>query len=100
MRVFVQTLFSNFKELMTNSIKHGHASNVIVGLEKKGGDLFLVVEDDGIGFDPKKVESNVMKNEHFGLFSIAERMSDIGGSSNIISAQGQGCKAILTVPVG
>lgn len=93
-------LFRSFKELMTNIIKHSQAANVSVCLERKDEDLLLVVEDDGIGFDPEKVENTVMKNGGFGLFSIVERISDIGGSFRIISAEGQGCKAILKVPIG
>lgn len=92
-------LFRNFKELMTNSIKHGMASKISVILENKGKDLLLVVEDDGIGFDPEIVTNNEMKDGGFGLFSIIERMSDIDGSLSIISAEGQGCIAILKVPI-
>ena len=35
----------------------------------------------------------------FGLFSIEERMSDLGGSLEIESHHGQGVRAILTAPL-
>jgi signal transduction histidine kinase len=34
----------------------------------------------------------------FGLFSIEERMAALGGSLEIISGPGRGCRAILTAP--
>jgi signal transduction histidine kinase len=46
----------------------------------------------------------VLKNQSrstngFGLFSVQERMADLGGRCDILSAPGKGCRAILAVPL-
>jgi signal transduction histidine kinase len=35
----------------------------------------------------------------FGIFSIRERMLDLGGSLEIVSARGKGCEATLVMPL-
>jgi signal transduction histidine kinase len=35
----------------------------------------------------------------FGLFSIREHMTDLGGALDIVSAPGEGCKATLIAPL-
>ena len=69
-------------------------------MEDKYSSLKIIIEDDGIGFDPRAATHAGSKMGGFGLFSIEERMADLGGSLEIVSEPGQGCKAILTVPVG
>ena len=41
------------QEALTNIAKHAHASRVDVMLETRDGAVVLVVEDDGVGFDPQ-----------------------------------------------
>ena len=59
----------------------------------------ITVQDNGIGFVFNRATDMVMSREGFGLFSIQERIADIGGSLNIESGSGKGCKATLTVPL-
>ena len=69
-------------------------------VEDTGVDIvMLTVQDNGIGFDPEIVPAKNGKNGGFGLFSIHERMSDMGGTFDIMSAPDQGCTAILKVPI-
>ncbi|MBL7850094.1 MAG: hypothetical protein JNN04_04275 [Cyclobacteriaceae bacterium] len=52
-----------FKEAMTNAFKHAGASNVSFWLRSVNGAYEMVLEDDGIGFDPAQaVSSNGIKN--------------------------------------
>jgi len=45
-------LFRNVRELATNAIKHARASELSVHMSRSGDSLLIVVEDDGVGFDP------------------------------------------------
>ena len=92
-------LFRNTRELLTNVIKHARANKVSVRLKRVDDTGIVIVEDDGIGFDPLAALDAVEHSEKFGLFSIHERMADLGGSLEIISKPGQGCTATLTVPL-
>ena len=92
-------LFRNVRELLTNVVKHSQAQRVSVSMACGGQTLQIVVEDDGIGFDTDSVDKHPDHSGGFGLFSIAIRMVDVGGSLEIVSAPGKGCKATLVAPL-
>ena len=91
-------LFRNTKELVINVIKHARANKVSVRLEDRSSSIRIIVEDDGIGFDPRAVTQALGKTGSFGLFSVEELMSDLGGNLRIVSGPGKGCTAILSAP--
>ena len=85
-------LFRAAAELLTNVVKHSGAKKARVSLRNEAGKLSLVVEDDGKGFEPEKI-----KVDSFGLFSIRERLSYLGGRLAIDSQSGRGTRAALSV---
>jgi PAS domain S-box-containing protein len=93
-------LFRNVRELLTNVVKHAQASKVSVCVERDGDRLRVIVQDDGVGFLADETSTEVTDTGGFGHFSVQERMADFGGSFEIVSEPGEGCKATLTVPVG
>ena len=93
-------LYRNVRELLTNVVKHAQAKKVSVRVEHDDDSVKIVVQDDGVGFDPDAVSQTSKGSESFGLFSIKERMTDLGGSLEIMSEPGKGCKATLTAPLG
>jgi len=92
-------LFRNVRELLLNVTKHAQANKVVVSLDCADEQLQVTVKDDGIGFDTDTGAQQESDSRGFGLFSIKERMADLGGSLDIMSSPGEGCKAILTVPL-
>lgn len=93
-------LFRNIRELLVNVVKHAEASHVDVQFEFTDTHLNILVTDDGKGFNVNAISEKAKQEKGFGLFSIEERMSDLGGSFKIKSEAGQGSKALLTVPLG
>jgi signal transduction histidine kinase len=91
-------LFRNVRELLANVVKHAEAKKVSVCLEDGYDSLSIVVKDDGIGFNRSEISNAVTLKGGYGLFSIKERMADLGGSLEIVSEPGKGCTAILTAP--
>jgi PAS domain S-box-containing protein len=85
-------LFRAASELLTNVVKHSGAKNAGVALHNEAGKLRLLVEDDGVGF-----ETSQIKTDSFGLFSIRERLSFLGGHLEIDSRINQGTRAALTI---
>ncbi|MGB7117823.1 MAG: ATP-binding protein, partial [Anaerolineales bacterium] len=92
-------LFRNVRELLTNVVRHAHASKVSVQLRQAGEKIQVIIEDDGVGFDPDAATKTAIREEGFGLFSIQERMSDMGGDFMIESEPDQGTKAVLSLPL-
>jgi PAS domain S-box-containing protein len=91
-------LFRNVRELLVNVVKHARANKVSVRLEDRNKIMRIIVEDDGIGFEPRAVTQTGSKIGGFGLFSIEELMADLGGNLKIVSRPGKGCTAILSAP--
>ena len=93
-------LFRSVRELLTNVVKHANANRVSVSFQRIGSTAQVVVEDDGAGLaDGMRTEKDTTADGGFGLFSIRERMSDLGGTLEIESLPGQGVRAILTAPL-
>jgi len=92
-------LFRNVRELLINCIKHANAGKVRVNIRRTDGSVEIVVEDNGVGFDPAEVRSTAGKSAKFGLFSVRESLEGLGGHFKIESKPGAGCKAIMTAPL-
>ena len=74
------------------------ASCVTVSIQREDNAVKIIVEDDGAGMSATRGGEHPAGEGGFGLFSIEERMNDLGGSLSIESPPGQGVRAILTVP--
>ena len=83
------------QEALTNAEHHGHASHVTLHLSPGPDTISLRIDDDGIGFDVKRAESQAGQG-HLGLVGMRERMQIIGGTLQIRSAAGQGTTIIAT----
>jgi PAS domain S-box-containing protein len=93
-------LFTAVRELLVNVAKHAHAGSAEVLLNWRGETLELTVADDGVGFDPGEGGPASLSQPGFGLFSIRERLRDLGGRLEITSAPGKGTSATLVLPLG
>jgi signal transduction histidine kinase len=83
--------FNTAQEALNNSLRHARAESVRVRIQKDQGLLILVVEDNGIGFDPSA------KHTGLGLKNMQERADAIGGSLAIHSEIGQGTRVTISV---
>lgn len=92
-------LFRNVRELLINVVKHAKASKIKVTIRKVKNNISVGVEDDGIGFDPAEVMSMAAKRAEFGLFSVRERLEQLGGLIEIDSGTGRGSKIRMTAPL-
>jgi CheY-like chemotaxis protein len=60
--------------------------------------LHITVSDHGVGFDPAVTERAPADQVGWGLFSIRERLTLLGGRFEIESAPGRGSRFVLTAP--
>ena len=91
-------IFKAIQELLINITKHAGACYANITANWGKDDFEIVVSDDGLGFDTKTLSNEVRENNCFGLFSIRERLSYIGGSLKIESLPGTGTKVAMVAP--
>ena len=93
-------MFECARELLFNVVKHAGVTHAFLSLSMPHEGLVqLRVQDRGRGFDANRTAVNRTPDGSFGLFSIKERLSLIGGLVRLRSAAGEGTTAELTVPV-
>lgn len=78
-------LYQIFREAMHNVIKHANADKIKISLSFMGDNVILEIEDNGTGFDIKKI-----KEGHYGLKNMKRRADALGGAFNIKSRIGEG----------
>jgi two-component sensor histidine kinase len=86
-------LLSIFKEAIINAAKHSTARHVQVSLRLKSSRFFMLIEDDGKGFD---VDKTILGR---GINDIRRRASDINASLHIESEKNTGTIVKLEMPV-
>ncbi len=82
------------QELLFNVVKHAGVSEARVRLRHRNGKVRLTVVDAGSGFDPESIG----RTEGFGLFSIRERASLLGGWMKYRSTPKKGSVFVLVIP--
>ncbi|MDI6874572.1 MAG: GAF domain-containing sensor histidine kinase [Actinomycetota bacterium] len=92
-------VFRILQEELTNVRKHSNADSVRIKTERRGDDLYLVVEDDGIGFDPQALAAEQESGKHLGLVAIRERAELLGGEMTIDSEPGRGTRIVVRIPM-
>ena len=83
------------RELVSNAINHGKARNVKIAGSIDGRRILFSVRDDGCGFDPALVPG--MRQGHFGLSGIRERIRKFNGTIDIASSPGDGTKVSISL---
>jgi signal transduction histidine kinase len=90
--------FKLIRELLRNVIKHSgqKAARVVVNMTDE--ELHVDVVDQGVGFE-WQLSLFETRAERFGLWSIAERVREAGGTLNVDTAPGRGCRVSLRLPL-
>jgi len=92
-------LYRSVRELLVNVIKHANAQHVKVSVCKEKNNIRINVIDDGSGFISGVENFTSKRAGGFGLFSIRERLSYLGGSIEIDSKPSQGTRVTLAAPM-
>ena len=87
-------LYRIVQESLTNIVKHARATNVSVVLARKSDSVSVVVEDDGVGFEP-----HLVRDGGIGLVGMQERVALLGGRLAIESRPGAGTTFVAEVPL-
>ena len=88
-------LFRIVQEAVNNVIRHAQAQHVGVTLGRSRERITLQVVDDGQGFDAQLPRSG----RHVGLWSMRERVEQLGGQFEVRSAPGRGTVVTAVIPL-
>jgi signal transduction histidine kinase len=91
-------LYRLSQEALHNVVKHAGAQHVSVVLSRHEHHAMLVIEDDGRGFDASG-PGQAADDAGFGLISMRERASLVGGHLEIESTPGRGTSIFVRVPI-
>ena len=85
-------IYRIIQELATNIQKHAFATNVNIHLIGRQNQITIMAEDNGIGFDEKKI------TEGIGISNIKRRVTLYDGKMKIDSKTGNGTTIIIDIP--
>ncbi len=83
-------IFRTIQSALENIASHSKCSSAAVFLGMKNGKLELMIEDNGLGFDPLDRISGEPETGGIGLACMQERVESSGGTFTFKSAKGQG----------
>ena len=91
-------LYRIVQEALTNTAKHASARRVSVVLDQADGEVRLVIEDDGIGFDVDVAIDRARRQHRLGLGGMRERAALVGGTFEVESSPGAGTTIFVRIP--
>ena len=85
-------------EALANVSKHAQARRASLILERRGAEVRVIVEDDGVGFDPEALKTSG-PGQRLGLIGIEERAALVNGTATVESRPGGGTTLFVHIPV-
>ena len=82
------------QEALTNCARHAKAKHVLVSLRTNEHGVLVIVEDDGVGFNPTAARGGL------GLLGMQERVQELEGKVAITSRRNQGTTIQVELPAG
>ncbi len=93
-------LFRIVQEGLANVARHAQAHRVELTLQWEKQAIGLCLADDGQGFDLSEALTRVRQGGHLGLWSMRERVEQLGGRFEVDTAPGHGTRLRMTIPRG
>jgi signal transduction histidine kinase len=84
-------------EALLNVSQHSSAKNVCVRLERAGSSVVMSIDDDGVGFSHEQARAR-LRDGHFGLVGMRERIELGGGRWSLDSTPGRGTRITASLP--
>ena len=86
-----------FSEALENVARHAPGATVRATLGVVDDDVVATVADDGPGFPPDR-EEEAVRDGHYGLTGMRERLMSVGGEARVRTAPGRGTEVLFRVP--
>ncbi len=89
MDILLMTIYRIIQEGFQNAVSHSDGTEIFVSLKEENDKYKIVIQDNGKGFDLQEVS---MKEKHFGISVIKERVFLLNGTIRIESESGTSIK--------
>ncbi|HET8679011.1 MAG TPA: ATP-binding protein [bacterium] len=93
-------VFQVINEALANVYRHSAAKHVNIRGRVRNGAFEVTVRDDGVGFDVARALRQDLRKLSFGLISMQERMTGLGGTLTLRSQPGRGTRVLINLPLG
>lgn len=98
-----KAIHSIIQNLITNSMKHGYATEIEFTIIDSGDSYSLIIKDNGKGMDKKIIDhamdegfsSGKNKGSGLGLFIVRKTMERYSGNARLVPSDGNGFELIL-----
>jgi len=87
-------IFRLIQEAFANIARHSKADEVFVNMDLRGRNVFIGIEDNGVGFD---IDSAFIDG-HYGILGMRERAELLGGTLRVCSRPGEGTSISIRIP--
>jgi signal transduction histidine kinase len=92
-------LYRAAQEAIANIERHARADSVLLECTVTPETVTIEIEDNGIGFDPARVQRPRESGEGLGLLGMRERLALIGGRCIVESEPGGGTHVTIALPL-
>jgi len=92
-------LFRIMQEALSNVARHANARRASVQVNRTGGVVSMVIEDDGHGFDPARTPPPATTTRGLGIHTMRERAVVLKGTFTVDSVPGRGTRVTVEIPL-
>jgi PAS domain S-box-containing protein len=92
-------IYRVFQQALYNVYQHANARHATVRLTHNEGDVMLLIEDDGMGFDVPESWVELARGGHLGIVGMSERAAGVGGLLRVSSKPGAGTRVEAVFPL-
>jgi signal transduction histidine kinase len=87
-------LYRIIQEALNNVVKHANTDTATVTLRLGKTSILVMIEDEGVGFDPHSIRKGMTT---LGLTSMRERAELLGGTFRLESQPGVGTRIVVEI---
>jgi signal transduction histidine kinase len=93
-------IFRAAQEALSNVARHAGAKRATLEITRSNGVVTMVIEDDGAGMPPERMNGISALPGRSGLFGMRERLTALGGGLRLEAADNQGLRVVVHVATG
>jgi signal transduction histidine kinase len=93
----LELVYRCVREMVMNACKHSGRQAASVEVKFSSQWVSVTVTDDGVGFDARSMLT--VSKGRFGLTQLRERVRAAGGTLNLATALGSGCRVTMWLPM-
>lgn len=92
-------IYRIFQEALNNIQKHAQARKVWIEVQRRKNVVSIQIADDGKGFINERNEEETVVKTGLGLTAMEERARMLGGTLEVYTIIGVGCRLALSIPI-